>query len=157
MCTHTCTCTRTGTLHRLRARPFSVTPPCRQPHSVFGGHTKVVLDKKPKKPHKTKNNKKHTRMHEVEYQRTVQQADEKVNQTQFTCVIPQSQTGVFQLRSGHNSAMQKRACENCRKRACENCRKRACENCRKRAHSHVPSREYSHVSNSAHIFMSSSA
>ena len=36
MCTHTCT--RTGTLHRvrgLRARPFSVTPPCRQPHSIF--------------------------------------------------------------------------------------------------------------------------
>ena len=36
MCTHTCTCTSTGTLHRvrgLRARPFSITPPCRQPHS----------------------------------------------------------------------------------------------------------------------------
>ena len=37
---HTCTCTSTGTLHRvrgLRVRPFSITPPCRQPHSVFGG------------------------------------------------------------------------------------------------------------------------
>ena len=34
MCTHTCTCTTTGTLHRvigLRARPFSITTPCRQP------------------------------------------------------------------------------------------------------------------------------
>ena len=40
ICTHTCTCTSTGTLHRvrgLRVRPFSMTPPCRQPHSVFGG------------------------------------------------------------------------------------------------------------------------
>ena len=40
MYTHTCTCTSTGTLHRvrgLRVRPFSITPPCRQSHSVFGG------------------------------------------------------------------------------------------------------------------------
>ena len=32
------TCTSTCTVHRvrgLRVRPFSVTPPCRQPHSVF--------------------------------------------------------------------------------------------------------------------------
>ena len=37
---HLYTCTSTGTLHRmrgLRAWPFSNTPPCRQPHSVFGG------------------------------------------------------------------------------------------------------------------------
>ena len=40
MCTHTCTCTSTGTLHRvrgLRARPFSITPPCWQLHSIFRG------------------------------------------------------------------------------------------------------------------------
>ena len=40
MCTHTCTCTNTGTLHRmrgLRVWPFSITLPCRQLHSVFGG------------------------------------------------------------------------------------------------------------------------
>ena len=40
MCTHTCTCTSTGTLHRargLRLRSFSITQPCRQPHSVFVG------------------------------------------------------------------------------------------------------------------------
>ena len=38
MCTHTRTCT--STVHRVRGlsvRPFSITPPCRQPHSVFGG------------------------------------------------------------------------------------------------------------------------
>ena len=46
MCTHTCTCsststsTSTDTLHKVRglcARLFSTTPPCRQPHSIFGG------------------------------------------------------------------------------------------------------------------------
>ena len=42
MCTHTCACTSRGTVHRvrlrgLRVRPFSITPPCRQPHPVFGG------------------------------------------------------------------------------------------------------------------------
>ena len=34
------TCTSTGTVHRVRGfrvRPFLMTPPCRQPHSVFGG------------------------------------------------------------------------------------------------------------------------
>ena len=39
-CTHTCTCTSAGTLHRVRGlfvRPFSITPPCRQSYSVFGG------------------------------------------------------------------------------------------------------------------------
>ena len=38
MCTYTCT--STGTLHRvtgLRVWPFSITPPCRQPHSIFKG------------------------------------------------------------------------------------------------------------------------
>ena len=33
MCTHTCTCTSTDTLRRvrgLRVRPFSITSPCRQ-------------------------------------------------------------------------------------------------------------------------------
>ena len=40
MCTHTCTCTSTDTVQRVRGlsvRPFSMTPPCRQPHSIFGG------------------------------------------------------------------------------------------------------------------------
>ena len=40
MCTHACTCTSTGTLHNVRGlwvRPFSITPPCRQPHSIFRG------------------------------------------------------------------------------------------------------------------------
>ena len=44
MCTHTRTCTSTGTPHRvrgLRARPFSNTPPSRQPHSVFGGYSRL--------------------------------------------------------------------------------------------------------------------
>ena len=47
MCTHTHTCTSTGTLHRargLRVRPFPITPPCRQPYSVFGGLTESVTD-----------------------------------------------------------------------------------------------------------------
>ena len=37
MSTHTCACT--STLHRVRGVrvwPFSITPPCRQPHFVFG-------------------------------------------------------------------------------------------------------------------------
>ena len=45
MCTHTCTRTSTGALPRvrgLRARPFSITPPCRQLHSVFGGSSTVI-------------------------------------------------------------------------------------------------------------------
>ena len=40
MCTHTRTCTCTGTLHRVRGlhvQPFPITPPCGQPHSIFGG------------------------------------------------------------------------------------------------------------------------
>ena len=40
MCTHTCTCTSAGTLHRVRglhAQPFSITPPCRQLYSIFRG------------------------------------------------------------------------------------------------------------------------
>ena len=38
MCTHTRTCTSTGQVQRgLRERPFSMTPPCRQPHPVFRG------------------------------------------------------------------------------------------------------------------------
>ena len=40
-CTHTCTGTSTGNLHRvrgLRAQPFSITLPRRQPHSVFWGY-----------------------------------------------------------------------------------------------------------------------
>ena len=44
MCTHTRTCAGTGTVHRvrgLRARPFSMTPPCRQPHCIFGGNLSV--------------------------------------------------------------------------------------------------------------------
>ena len=47
MCTHTCTCTSAGTLHRvrgLRARPFSITPSCRQPHSVFGGYWSQMVN-----------------------------------------------------------------------------------------------------------------
>ena len=46
MCTHACTGTSAGTLHRvrgLRARPFSITPPCKQPHSVFGGFLDLYL------------------------------------------------------------------------------------------------------------------
>ena len=41
MCTHTRTySTSSGTVHAvrgLRVRPFSITPPWRQPHSIFGG------------------------------------------------------------------------------------------------------------------------
>ena len=40
MCPYTRTCTSAGTVHRVRGlglRPFSMTPPYRQPHSVFGG------------------------------------------------------------------------------------------------------------------------
>ena len=51
MCTHTCTCTSASTLHRvreLRARPFSITPPCigsRTPSSegVHGGDVAKVF------------------------------------------------------------------------------------------------------------------
>ena len=51
MCTHTSTRTSIGTLHRVRglcARPFSITPPFRQPHSVFGGVPVSRLVKKKK-------------------------------------------------------------------------------------------------------------
>ena len=40
MHTHSCTCTSAGTLQGVRglhAWPFSMTPSCRQPHSVLGG------------------------------------------------------------------------------------------------------------------------
>ena len=43
MCSHTCTCT----LHRmreLRAQPCSITTPCRQPHSIFGGFLSPFLE-----------------------------------------------------------------------------------------------------------------
>ena len=45
MCTHTCTCTGTGTVHRGEriacATVFNY-PPYRQPHSIFGGMNTII-------------------------------------------------------------------------------------------------------------------
>ena len=52
MCTHTCACTSAGTLHGVRGlhlRPFSITPPCRQPYSVFGWDKHIKHEKQRKK------------------------------------------------------------------------------------------------------------